>query len=148
MTWYEAEAYARWRGGRLPTEAEWEYAARGPASTLFPWGEQWDVARLNCQESGHNCTVAVAEYQGGTSWCGALQLAGNVWEWTSDWYDDLLYRRAVREDPQGPATGAHRSIRGGSWASPRSSTRCARRSSSPPAQASITIGLRVVGAGP
>jgi formylglycine-generating enzyme required for sulfatase activity len=144
ISWYEAEAYARWRGGRLPTEAEWEYAARGPESRIYPWGDQWDGSRANIQESGLDKTVEVDRYKNGRSWCGAYQMAGNAWEWIADWYDAAIYRRAIRDAPQGPATETERIIRGGSYASPRTSARSARRSHPIPSHRSVSMGLRVV----
>ncbi len=144
ITWFEAEAYARWRGGRLPTEAEWEYAARGPASSIYPWGDEWDDARAHTSESGLWQTRPVGSFLRGVSWCGAHDLCGNVHEWTADWFDPLGYRFAPCADPSGPESGRARSLRGGSFGGPRSSARSARRMDRDPTQPSLAIGIRVV----
>ena len=98
VSWYEAEAYANWRGGRLPTEAEWEYAARGPNSLIYPWGNEFDGTKLNfCDtectydwrdasvDDGYEKTAPVGSYESGKSWVVAYDLAGNIWEWVADW---------------------------------------------------------------
>jgi len=126
VTWHGAAAYCEWIGGRLPTEAEWEYAARGPEARVFPWGDTFDGQRLNfCDarcpsewaaedsDDGYAKTGPVGGYPGGASWCGALDMAGNVWEWVEDWYGD--YREEADVNPTGPASGAQKVLRGGSW---------------------------------
>lgn len=147
VSWYEAVAFASWRGGQLPTEAQWEYAARGPESRIYPWGDQWDGSRANTSESGLRKTVAASSYENGRSWCGAFNLAGNAWEWTADWYDSQLYRQAVRDDPPGPKISTEgvmeRVLRGGAWGGPASSARAARRARDVPSYRSVTIGMRI-----
>lgn len=120
ISWYEADAYARWRSGRLPTEAEWEYAARGPESLIYPWGNEYEIGRANVNESqiggqSRGQTLPVGSFDNGKSWVGAYDMAGNVWEWTADWYDPNYYQQGVKNDPPGPKSGEIRVARGSSW---------------------------------
>ncbi len=115
VTWYEAEAYAHWRGGRLPTEAEWEYAARGTHSWVYPWGNQWDATKTNVINS--KSLTAVGSYPEGKSWVGAYDLAGNAMEWVQDWLSKDYPKRKVRDNPPGPETGSHKIEKGGWWGS-------------------------------
>lgn len=125
VTWQMASTYWDWAGGRLPTEAEWDYGARGPERSIYPWGNGFDEAKLNfCDAScphkdsqlqafsdGYGMTSPAGSYPNEASWCGAMDMAGNVWEWVADWYGP--YRMDDQVNPAGPAAGIERLIRGG-----------------------------------
>jgi formylglycine-generating enzyme required for sulfatase activity len=114
VSWYGAQAYCQWVGGSLPTEAQWEKAARGPDRRTYPWGEgiSCDLANYAGCVGG---TTTVGSYPRGASPYGALDLAGNVWEWVLDWYSETFYGISPYENPQGPSTGDYRVLRGGGW---------------------------------
>jgi len=117
VTWNDAKAYAEWAGVALPTEAQWEYGARGPEARKYPWGNEWDAKKCCNAESkgqGNPPTFPVGSFPTDVSWCGALDLAGNVWEWCADWYGP--YEAAAARNPPGSNTGSARLLRGGSWA--------------------------------
>lgn len=144
VTWYEAEAYAKWRGGRLPTEAEWEYAARGPDALIYPWGNTWDGSKANTYANNYGKTKPAGSYESGKSWVGAYDLAGNVWEWVADWYSNSYYQQQVKNDPKGPSSGQYRVLRGGSWDHAQGVARAACRLRFSPDYRSNYVGFRVV----
>lgn len=165
VSWEEAVAYCRWLNEqvkgqlpdgyeiRLPTEAEWEKAARGPYGNEWPWGNEWDAKKCNSSEGGPGRTTAVGAYSavGGDSPYGVADMAGNVWEWCLDWYaKDEYKKRAGKEvrDPSGPNKGDYYVLRGGAFDLSQAFARCASRSGGLPVGRSDPLGFRVVAALP
>ncbi len=142
VSWHDAMAYARWAGKRLPTEAEWERSARGDDGRFWPWGSSFDEQRANVSTSGPGGTTPVIRYREGASPYGCLDLAGNVWEWCSDWFDRATYARSPEQDPAGPEWGSGRVVRGGCWASGALTVRTTHRSSNPAAYWDDRLGFR------
>jgi len=147
VSWEQADNFCRQAGGRLPTEAEWERAAKGdsPSARVYPWGnEAPDCSKANLGGPG-SCvgdTDRVGRRPLGASPFGAMDMAGNVWEWTADWYDATYYASSAGRDPKGPEKGRLKVMRGGCWLSGADSLRVTCRKAELPATWAYNVGFR------
>jgi len=145
VSWIEADTFCRFAGGRLPTEAEWERAARGTDKPrVFPWGDEAPT----CDKANFSGCVGdtdeVGKHPAGASPYGVQDMAGNVWEWTADWYGADYYGGSESVDPRGPQTGTLKVMRGGCWVSGASSLRSTCRKPEVPSLWAPNVGFRCV----
>jgi eukaryotic-like serine/threonine-protein kinase len=143
VTWDEAYRYCEWAGGQLPTEAQWEYAARGPDAHRFPWGNEAPTDQVLNYQRNVRDTTAVDSYPSGASWVGALDMAGNAWEWVNDWYA-ASYADSSQLNSAGPASGTTKVLRGGSWHNTDDYARSAFRGNLDPNTRYDDLGFRCV----
>ncbi|MGD0092842.1 MAG: DUF2950 family protein, partial [Planctomycetota bacterium] len=168
ISWQDAQDFCKWaakqagRPVRLPTEAEWEYAARGPKSLNYPWGNNWEGVPANVadaslraaginppwgeiqEDDGFPYTSPVGHYKNGASWCGAFDMAGNVWQWCQDYFSPKYYSESAAVDPQGPTFyGGSRVMRGASWDGGPACCRSARRGWTSPMNGGNNRGFRL-----
>jgi formylglycine-generating enzyme required for sulfatase activity len=138
VTWNDADAYCQWAGKHLPTEVEWEKAARGEEGFIYPWGNEWDPAKVNAKESGFRGTVAVGSFAEGASPYGVFDMAGNVWEWMADWYQpypDSTYQSEYFGEK-------FKVTRGGGWFQEANLVTASNRSATDPSAANDDLGFR------
>jgi formylglycine-generating enzyme required for sulfatase activity len=173
VSWADALAFATWATRNasveipekqagltvvLPTEAQWELAARSAKNLRYPWGQTWEGSRANhadlclknagygefcSSENDGYCFTSPVGSMENESWCGAYDLCGNVWQWCHDWYGDAYYRLAQNSDPAGPSSGTQRALRGGSWLDMPLKCRSFSRRGEVPEMAAANIGFRV-----
>jgi len=144
MSWSDAEAYCKWGGKRLPTEAEWEKAGRGEGKRRYAWGDEFGTGQANVEgeEDGFKYLAPPGSFESGRSPYGLYDMTGNVAEWVADAYDEHYYEKSPYRDPMGPEAGEHRVIRGGSWRETPDQARLSKRFQARMWRTDSTIGFR------
>ncbi len=144
VSWEQASEYCKWAGKRLPSEAEWEKAARGERALKWTWGNSFseELANVEGEVDGFKYSAPPGTFEESRSPFGVYDMVGNVAEWVEDWYDPDYFQEGIFRDPKGPTQGKHRGFRGGSWNDSAENVRTAKRYAAAPHQSSVTIGFR------